>query len=806
MPIHQKLHRMRLPILPLLMIITLFLGGCQTEANETDNSKKMELWYTAPASEWLEALPIGNGRLGAMIFGGVKEDLVQLNEESLWAGMPEDPYPEDVRKHYAAFQQLNLEGKYQEALNYGMEHLAVSPTSIRSYEPLGDLHISFDHQKSPENYRRSLDMETGVVTSTYSINGKRFRREAFSSNKYNVIFYRFESLDGEPVNSAIRFDREKDIVQSIDEGQILIIDGQVFDDPDGYEDNVDGSGKTGLHMKFSSQITAALDNGSISGNENTLHLENSTGYTVIVSAATDYNLEALNFDRNINPKNNALKILKEATETTYKTAKEAHISEHSNMFNRVALSLGSPLQDTIPTDKRLDQVREGTNDNHITELFFQYGRYLLMGSSVNRAILPANLQGIWNKEMWAPWESDFHLNINLQMNYWPADQTNLSEAFIPLSNFIEKLAKNGETTAQNFIGSSGWMAHHVTNPFGRTTPSGSTKDSQMTNGYSNPLAGAWMSLSLWRHYEFTQDQDYLRQTAYPVLAGAAQFILDFLKENEKGELVTSPSYSPENAYIDPNTGMATRNTTAATMDIQIINDIFNACLKAEEIIGDKKLTAAIEKASKKLPPIKIGKDGTLQEWYEDYEEVEPGHRHMSHLYALYPSNQITEATPALYKAAEKTIEKRLTYGGGGQTGWSRAWIINFYARLKNGEKALDHIHQMMATQLSPNMFDLLGKIFQIEGNFGATAGIAEMLIQSHEEGIIRLLPALPKAWNAGKVKGLKARGNFEVSMEWEDGELKKAGILSITGGKVKVLSQGKEWAIDLKKGASQAIL
>jgi alpha-L-fucosidase 2 len=407
--------------------------------------------------------------------------------------------------------------------------------------------------------------------------------------------------------------------------------------------------------------------------------------------------------------------------------------------------------------------------------------------------------------MWAPWESDFHLNINLQMNYWPADLTNLSESFVPLSNFMEKLAKKGETTAEKFIGSSGWMAHHVSNPFGRTTPSGSTKNSQVTNGYSNPLAGAWMSLSLWRHFEFTQDQEYLKQKAYPVLAGAAQFILDFLKENEKGELVTSPSYSPENAYIDPKTGKATRNTTAASMDIQIIKDIFYACVKAEKILGRQQLTASIEKAVKKLPPIKIGKDGTLQEWYEDYEEVEPGHRHMSHLYALYPSNQISVATPELFRAAEKTIEKRLENGGGGQTGWSRAWIINFYARLQKGDDALDHIHQMMATQLAPNMFDLLGSIFQIEGNFGATAGIAEMLLQSQEKGIIRLLPALPEAWDFGTVRGLKARGNFELSMEWENGKLKNAEIMALSGGKVKVLYQEREWQIDLEKGASLSL-
>lgn len=796
---------MRPLLLSLLIIISPLVSEGQTPTYNSISSNKVELWYTSPATEWLEALPIGNGRLGAMIYGGVLHEQIQLNEESLWAGMPEDPYPEDVGKHYTEFQRLNLEGKYQEALNYGMEHLAVSPTSIRSYEPLGDLHISFDHPGTPENYRRSLDMETGLVTATYSIKGKRFVREAFSSNKYNVIFYRFESLDGVPVSSSIRFDREKDIVQHVPENHVLYVDGQVYDDPDGYEDNPGGSGETGLHMKFAAQITAALDDGSISGNENTLTIKNSTGYTVIVSAATDYKLAELNFDRDIDARETALQLLEEAKATRYETAREMHVSEHRDLFNRVKLSLGGTLQDTIPTDKRLELLRQGRTDNHITELFFQYGRYLLMGSSVNRAVLPANLQGIWNKEMWAPWESDFHLNINLQMNYWPADLTNLSEAFVPLSHFMVKLAENGHTTAENFIGSSGWMAHHVSNPFGRTTPSGSTKESQVTNGYSNPLAGAWMSLSLWRHYEFTQDQDYLKETAYPVIAGAARFILDFLKENEKGELVTSPSYSPENAYIDPTTGKPTRNTTAASMDIQIINDIFRASLEAEEILGVQELTAEIEKASAKLPPIKIGKDGTLQEWYEDYEEVEPGHRHMSHLYALYPSNQITPATPELFRSAEKTIERRLAFGGGGQTGWSRAWIINFYARLQQGDEALDHIHQMMATQLAPNMFDLLGEIFQIEGNFGATAGIAEMLLQSHEEGIIRILPALPEAWSTGQVTGLKARGNFEVSMEWENGVLKHAEILALSGGKTKVLYKGKEWLFDLKKGESESV-
>ncbi|MFO7823032.1 MAG: glycoside hydrolase family 95 protein, partial [Cyclobacterium sp.] len=391
---------MRQLLLLLFISLTPLASTCQIAGNEVDPAPRMELWYTSPAEDWLEALPIGNGRLGAMVYGGLQEERVQLNEESLWAGMPEDPYPANVRQHYAEFQRLNLEGNYQEALDYAMEYLAVSPTSIRSYEPLGELYISFDHQRSPENYRRSLNMETGLVTATYSIAGKRYRREAFSSNKKNVIFYRFESLDGVPVSSTIRIEREKDIVQRVGEEDILFMDGQVFDDPDGYDDNVGGSGKPGHHMKFSSQIAAVLDNGKICGNEKTLTIENSTGFTLILSAATDYNVAKLNFDRNINAKATALQLLEEAKATPYETAREMHVSEHRDMFNRVTLSLGSPHRDSLPTDKRLEQVREGTNDNHITELFFQYGRYLLMGSSVNRVVLPATLQGIWNKEMW----------------------------------------------------------------------------------------------------------------------------------------------------------------------------------------------------------------------------------------------------------------------------------------------------------------------------------------------------------------------------------------------------------------------
>ncbi len=781
-------------------LLNSFLFYSQEEAHN------LVLWYEEPAEGWLESLPLGNGRLGAMVYGAVDEDHLQLNEESLWAGMPQDPYPKDVKRHYSKFQQLNFEGKIEEALDYGMQNLAVAPTGIRSYEPLGELFIQYDHEDQVQDYRRELNLENGISTVEYEINGHTYKRESFISVKYDVVFYKFSTTNGEPINSTIYFDREKDIVQTIGSDKMLYIDGQVFDDPKGYDDNPGGSGKGGYHMKFAANIAVKPVDGDLLVEGNKLIVENSTNFIVVVSAATNYIPEILDFDSSIDPVEKAAKTLSEALVVSYDDAKKEHIKKHSGMFNRVQFRICGPKLDTIPTNKRMGLVENGQNDNHLTELFFQYGRYLLMNSSAGRAQLPANLQGIWSEDMWAPWEADYHLNINLQMNYWPADLTNLSETFIPLSNFMKRLADRGKTTAEKFIGSEGWMAHHATNPFGRTTPSGSTEVSQVINGYSFPLAGAWMSLSLWRHYQFTQDKEYLEETAYPVISGAATFILDFLKENDKGELVTAPSYSPENAYIDPETGEELKNTTAAAIDVQIIRDVFRAVLYSEKILGKHKLTGRIEKAIKKLPKTKIGADGTIQEWYEDYKEAEPGHRHISHLYALYPSNQITKKTPRFFGAAEKTIERRLSFSEG-QVGWSRAWVINFYARLFKGDQALEHINIMMRNQLAPNMFDLIGKkIFQIDGNLGATAGIAEMLLQSHVENTIYLLPALPKEWSTGSIEGLKARGGFEVGMNWENGILTKANIYSTKGGKTIIKYGNKTWNLYLKPGERRTLV
>ncbi|MEQ8705167.1 MAG: glycoside hydrolase family 95 protein [Phaeodactylibacter sp.] len=784
----------------LFVPVTFLILGILTSCSNPDPVDQ-RLWYQQPASHWKEALPLGNGRLGAMVYGLPEMEHIQLNEESLWAGEPTEPYPENVGAHYARFQELNLQRKFEEAMNYAEEHLAAYPTSFRSYEPLGDMFVRLQGHSQPTDYERSLDLSTGIHTVSYAIDGKRFVRETLISTAYDVVVHHVRSLDGAPLTSDLHFERPKDIQIRVQEDKTLLVEGQVYDDPEGYDDNPGGSGPGGKHMKFAAQIAILTPTGKVAAADTMLRVDNVTDFTIILSAATDYSLEKMTFDRTKNPLTIAGKTLQKARSVTYEEIRQQHITDHQSVYQRVNLNLtGGYIPDTIPTDIRLQKVREGATDNHLTQVFFQYGRYLLMGSSGGNARLPANLQGIWNEEMWAPWEADYHLNINLQMNYWPAEVTHLPETVQPLSNWMKGLAERGQNTAQKFIGSEGWVAHHATNPFGRSTPSGSAVRSQLTNGYSFPLAGAWMSITLWRHYVFQQDTTYLREEAYPILQGASRFILDLLKENEKGQLVTVPSYSPENEYINPETGQPARNTVGAAIDMQIIRDVFGACLEAEKVLGIHQLSDEIEAALPRLPPIKIGANGTIQEWNEDYEEVEKGHRHISHLYALYPSHQITPATPALFEAAQKTIKRRLEEGGG-QTGWSRAWVVNFYARLLDGNAAHHHVQQLLAGQVSNNLFDIHPPDrFQIDGNFGVTAGIAEMLLQSEESSVIRLLPALPDAWDKGEVSGLIARGNFEVSMTWENGQLLRATITAPVGGKCKLVYQDESQSLNLSPG------
>ena len=688
-------------ILNLVILVLTLLSCNRSVVPEENKNSSLVLWYDKPADKWSEALPIGNGRIAAMSFGGITTERFQINEESLWAGCQINPYADNFQENIAKIQKMVLAGKYANAQDFGMENLTVKPTAFRSYEPFADLLIQFNGQDSVSDYRRELDLSTGISKVSYKTGGSRFIRESFISAVDDVLCVRLSSSGVKKISCTIGMQRFKDvIVTAFPEGK-LSLDGQIVDikAPEAYDDNSGGSGPGGKHMRFAGRLSVKVSEGILYQGKNNSVVENARELILIFTAATDYNLSLLNFDPSIDPGGKADKILENAQTKSWQQLKYAHMKEHGNMFNRLSLDFGASPNDTLPTDRRIEAFQKRSEDQGLIAQLFQFGRYLLMGSSRRPAILPANLQGKWNEMEWAPWEADYHLNVNLQMNYWLSDVTNLAETNEPLIDWLEQIATISKPYANKMYDANGWFCCLATNPFGRVTPSCSSLESQFINGVLDPLVGAWMVMNLWDHYEYSQDKTFLRERLFPLLCGASEFILDVLIADSEGTLHFVPSTSPENSYIDPETGRKLRITDTSTFHLSVIMAVFKATLEASKILNiDDPVCERITKAQKRLPPFPVDENGYLMEWRKNFKEAEPGHRHLSHLLGVHPFSIITPDNPEIFNAARKSLDWRIKSGQGksgigkgwdtAHSGWSTAHSVIMNSRFFDGEKSI----------------------------------------------------------------------------------------------------------------------
>lgn len=737
-------------------------------------NRNTKLWYKKAATDWNEALPIGNGRLGGMIFGTVRREHIQLNEDSIWYGGPVDRNNPDALTYLPKIRNLLFQGKIQKAEKLATMALSGTPEGQRHYQPLGDLFLNFDHDENRvESYYRELDINSSVVKVSYFYDGINYTREYFASAVDQVIIIRITADKPSSIsfNAHLRRGKYIEKTQKISDDSIML--------------KGNSGGQEGIG--FCTIMRAIAKGGYVYTIGENLIVENADDVVLFVSAATSF--------RHENYLDVCKKYIDDAAGKGYENLFQSHVKDYQKLFHRTELYLqgldSEEELESIPTDERLRRMKDGKDDLGLVCLYFQFGRYLMISSS-RPGTLPANLQGIWNKDMAPWWDSKYTININTQMNYWPAEVCNLSECHEPLFDLIERMREPGRRTARVMYGCRGFTAHHNTDIYGDTAP----QDIYIPATYW-PMGAAWLCLHLWEHYEFTQDLEFLRRK-YPVMREAAEFFLDYLVEDSKGRLVTCPSVSPENSYRLAN-GEQGALCIGPSMDSQIIYALYTRCIKAAKILGiDEEYVQKFQGVIEKLPKPQIGRYGQIQEWAEDYEEVEPGHRHISHLFALYPGNQINvRNTPELAQGARRTLERRLAYGGG-HTGWSRAWIINMWARLEDGEKAYENVRELLTKSTLPNLFDNHPP-FQIDGNFGGTAGIAEMLVHSHA-GEISLLPALPNSWANGVVKGIRARGGIEIDMEWRQGELCKVVLKPKVSGVYTIKYEGESAQISVKTG------
>jgi alpha-L-fucosidase 2 len=742
------------------------------------------LRYDQPAGEWTEALPIGNGSLGAMIFGGVDRDRLQLNADTLWSGFPNDIQPQPGPDVLSEIRRLVMnEQRYVEADQLAKQFQG---SFAAVYVPLADVILELDHSAEAGEYRRELDLATALARVTYTANGTRFTREVFASAVHNVIVVRLTCALPRHITCRVRMQSPlQSSVHTVGSNGLAVrgkapshvVPHHLESDQPVVYDAAEGRG-----MRFEARVVALVDDGRLVVDDSSLRIERATAVTLLIAAATGYRGFGQPPDRPAAEIGEDVERQVVATATaSYDELRTAHMNDYRRLFGSLELNLGGVPEADRPTDERL-RSPEAATDPHLAALFLQYGRYLLIASS-RPGTQPANLQGIWNDQVRQIWGSDWTVNINLQMNYWLAETANLSECHEPLFDLIADLSSSGRAAASQTYGSRGWTLHNGTDLW-RSVRSGG-------DGFSSPdwsmwpMGGVWLCQHLWEHVAFSGDLTFLRDRAYAVMKAAAEFCLDWLIGNDDGYLVTCPSTSPENQFLTAD-GEHAAVSMASTMDLMLIWDLFTNCIDAANLLAiDEPFVAQLQAARARLLPLQIGRHGQLQEWSVDFDEFEPGHRHLSHLFGLHPGRQITpRGTPELAEAARRSLERRLTHGGG-HTGWSRAWVVNQWARLGEGDQAHAHLQALLKSSTLPNLLSTHPP-FQIDANFGGAAGILEMLLQSHS-GVLELLPALPGAWPEGSARGLRARGGFTVGIEWNSGRLVRATIVADRDGPCRVL-------------------
>jgi alpha-L-fucosidase 2 len=737
------------------------------------------LWYQAPASDWSQALPVGNGRLAGMVYGGVADEQIQLNEESIFAGERMDRDNPGARESIPAIRRLLLEGKAPEAEALAEKNMLAIPHRQPPYEPLGDLRLHFAGvtAAAANHYRRSLDLYDGIATVEFEANGVRYTREVFASHPDHAIVVHLQASQAGALHFRVSLTRAENGAAAFDPSipNTIVLSGTALP-PKSYADEP----KEGA--QFAGAVRVFTDGQIARAEAGVFEVSNAQEATLLMTAATNVWGE----------------LRLETSTRGYADLLARHKADFRKLATRVSLWLGDDSASSVPTDELLRQTAAGGDDRALTALYFAYGRYLLQSSSREDS-MPANLQGKWNEKLDPPWGSKYTININTEMNYWPAEVANLGETVDALYNLLVQMRTNGERTAREMYGTEGLVAHHNTDIWANTQP---------IDGVGSgiwPMGAAWLTLSLWEHYEYSGDVKYLRERAYPLMRDAALFLLRNLFEDGQGHLVSGPSLSPENKYYTADHRKVSLDVSP-TMDVELTTALFRRVMAGAKILKvDEALQAELANALNKLVPLQIGHFGQLQEWRNDYEEVEPGHRHLSHLFAVYPSDEINAATPDLYRAARVSLERRLANGGGG-TGWSRAWVVCLWATFGEADKADESLRVLYSKSTWPNLFDLHPpEIFQIDGNLGATAGIARMLIDSRA-GTLALLPALPAAWKDGRVTGLRARGGLTVDMEWKNGAVKTAVLHADQPQNLRVKARGtaEERVLRLAAGASAA--